>query len=257
LLNKPFDTSADLSSLRVMTCSTAPLSTRQWLRFEQTRGIRLLNLYGSSEAGWICGNRPQARKLGTVGYPVRHITFTILDNAGLPCQPNQPGHVFVQGGKLALGLLRADGSLEPLRTQPLAMRDLATQDEEGFVRIYGRTDDLIIRGGIKIMPQEIEEILLGHEGIQDAAAIGVPDPIYGQESVCFIVQKSAGGLNEAAVLAYCEMNLPRGKMPRRVFIVNSLPRSDRGKILRDVLRREWWTSDAGQAAGGPYLESDD
>ncbi|SEA61339.1 class I adenylate-forming enzyme family protein [Paraburkholderia sartisoli] len=242
LLDSPVDVSGgSLASLRVMTCSTAPLSPVQWERFEAHYGIHVLNLYGSSEAGWMCGNRSQRRKLGTVGYPAAHIGFTIVSPDGSPCGPGQEGQVVVSGPKLALGLLRADRSIEPLRGTALHTRDVASQDDEGFVRVSGRMDDLIIRGGVKIVPQEIEDALLAHAGVQDAVALGVPDPIYGQESVCFVVPHPGSILDARELLTHCRARLPREKLPRHVYVVESLPRSARGKILRDALRREWWT----------------
>jgi long-chain acyl-CoA synthetase len=240
--NPPGDTLVDLSTLRVMTCSTAPLSTLQWLHFEQSVGIRLLNLYGSSEAGWICGNRSERRRIGTVGYPAKYAQFAILNATGQACEVGELGQVTVSGAKLALGELQADGSLAPIRGTQFHTRDLASMDADGFVHIVGRTDDMIIRGGLKIGPQEIEEVLLAHERIVDAAAIGVPDPIYGQEIVCFVVSALPGALDEASILEYCAHHLPREKCPRRVFMVASLPRSARDKVRRDALRQEWWSA---------------
>ncbi len=235
LLDAPIDVSrGGLASLRVMTCSTAPLSPLQWARFEQQYGVHVLNLYGSSEAGWMCGNRMQHRKLGTVGYPAAHVGFAIVGPDGAPCAPNEPGQVVVSGPKLALGLLRADRSIEPIRGTALHTRDVASKDEDGFVRVSGRMDDLIIR-------QEIEDVLLVHTGVQDAVALGVPDPIYGQEPVCFVVPHPGATPDAQELLAHCRTQLPREKLPKQIYIVETLPRSARGKILRDALRREWWT----------------
>ncbi|HEY4352892.1 MAG TPA: class I adenylate-forming enzyme family protein, partial [Paraburkholderia sp.] len=186
LLEAPLDAPADtFASLRSMTCSTAPLSPVQWMRFEQQYGIRILNLYGSSEAGWMCGSRSQRRKIGTVGYPAAHIRFDIVDSEGVSCAPGAEGQVVVDGAKLALGVLLANGSMLAIRGAPLFTRDIAARDAEGFVRMSGRMDDLIIRGGVKIVPQEIEDTMRAHPEVQDVAALGVPDPVYGQETVCF------------------------------------------------------------------------
>jgi acyl-coenzyme A synthetase/AMP-(fatty) acid ligase len=243
LLEAPVDfNSASLASLRVMTCSTAPLSLVQWSRFEERYGIHVINLYGSSEAGWMCGNRAHRRKLGTVGYPAAHIGFQIVDVNGVPCPPEQEGQVVVSGPKLALGVRRADGTLDAIRGAALHTRDMATQDKEGFIRVSGRMDDLIIRGGVKIVPREIEDVVFTHPLVKDAAALGVPDPIYGQEPVCFIVPHPGVKLEAAEILMHCRTLLPREKLPKHIYIVEALPRSARGKILRDALRREWWTA---------------
>ncbi|MEZ0601177.1 class I adenylate-forming enzyme family protein [Paraburkholderia sp. IW21] len=241
LLEGPLDVdTAALASLRAMTCSTAPLSTPQWARFEARYGVHVINLYGSSEAGWMCGNRVYRRKFGTIGYPAAHIGFDIVDADGESCGPDEAGQVVVSGPKLALGLMRRDGGIDPIRGAPFYSRDIAARDTEGFVRISGRMDDLIIRGGVKIVPQEIEDVLLVHPQVQDAAAVGVPDPIYGQEPVCFVVPRPGSKLDARQLLAHCRQHLAREKLPKQFFIVDTLPRSARGKFLRDVLRRDWW-----------------
>ncbi|SEJ84878.1 class I adenylate-forming enzyme family protein [Paraburkholderia diazotrophica] len=241
LLEAPLDVPAGtFASLRAMTCSTAPLSPVQWRRFEQLYGIRILNLYGSSEAGWMCGNRLHRRKVGTVGYPAAHITFDIVDPEGVSCAPDVEGQVVVDGAKLALGMLQQDGSLLPIRGTPLFTRDIAARDAQGFVRMAARMDDLIIRGGVKIVPQEIEEVMRSHPQIQDVAALGVPDPLYGQETVCFVVPQPGTAPDTEALLAHCREHLAREKVPKDIFSIQSLPRSARGKILRDALRQQWW-----------------
>ncbi|WP_027211901.1 class I adenylate-forming enzyme family protein [Burkholderia sp. WSM2232] len=241
LLEAPLDVSADtFASLRAMTCSTAPLSPVQWARFEKHYGIRILNLYGSSEAGWMCGNRLQRRKPGTVGYPAAHISVDIVDANGLPCPVDVEGQVVVNGAKLALGVLQPDGSLLPIRGAPLFTRDIASRDADGFVRMAARMDDLIIRGGVKIVPQHIEDVMRMHPHVQDVAALGVPDPLYGQETVCFVVMQPGTAANLEALRAHCRQQLPREKMPKQIYAIATLPRSARGKILRDALRRQWW-----------------
>ncbi|WP_233833712.1 class I adenylate-forming enzyme family protein [Paraburkholderia sp. ZP32-5] len=241
LIEAPLDVRAGtFASLRAMTCSTAPLSPVQWQRFEKLYGIRILNLYGSSEAGWMCGNRLQRRRTGTVGYPAGHIVFDIVDSEGVPCGPDAEGQVVVDGAKLALGVLQRDGTLLPIRGKPLFTRDIAARDTDGFVRMAARMDDLVIRGGVKIMPQEIEDVLRMHPQVQDVAALGVPDPLYGQETVCFVVAQPGTIPDGQALRAHCSEHLPREKTPKEVYVVAALPRSARGKVLRDALRQQWW-----------------
>lgn len=241
LLEAPLPRSS-LAGVRAMTCSSAPLARLQWERFEALYGVEILNMYGSSEAGWMCANRPGLRKIGSVGLPVPRVTFGVLDADGHPCPPDQPGQVVVAGAKLALGLVRADGSLTPIRGAPFAMRDAAVRDGDGFVTILGRIDDLIIRGGVKVVPQEIEEVLLAHPDVADAAALGVPDSVYGQEPSCFVVPHAHGRIDVGALLAWCAQRLPREKLPKSVVIVDALPRNARGKLVRDELRRRWWSA---------------
>lgn len=243
LLNKPLgDTAKDVPTLRLMTCSTAPLTERQWVQFETTYGVRLLQLYGMSEAGWVCGNRHYKLKLGTVGLPALHQEFEIVDGGGRACPPGVEGEVTAGGPQTAIGYLLDDGTIDPVRPNRIKTGDLAFMDDDGFVHITGRTKDLIIRGGINIAPLEIDGVLLRHPGILDAAALGVPDPILGEEVVCYVVPKDGGtedALTEAAVREHCERHLPPAKVPKRIFLVAELPKSDRGKVLRDKLRENF------------------
>lgn len=237
LLNKPLGyTAEDLPTLRLMTCSTAPLSPDQWIKFEQMYGIQLLQLYGMSEAGWICGNRHYKWKRGTVGLPAVHQEFVIVDGEGRPCPPNVEGEVTIGGPQTALGTLKEDGTLEPVRGTRVRTGDLAVMDDEGFVTVTGRTKDLIIRGGMNISPVEIDNVLMASELVVEAAAVGIADPIYGEEVVCAVVPKSPGSFTPEMIIEHCQKHLPLAKVPKQVHVCAALPKNDRGKVLRDKLR---------------------
>ena len=235
----PTEEGRDFPTLRLMSCSTAPLTAEQWLQFEEMYGVKLLQMYGMSEAGWVCGNRTYKNRIGTVGIPALHQEFAIVDADGKPCPPGVEGEVTAGGPHTAVGYLRDDGTIEPIRPNRIKTGDLAIEDSDGFIRITGRIKDLIIRGGVNIAPVEIDEVLLKHSGILEAAAVGVPDKIYGEEVICYVVAKPGIGLTEASVSRHCEAFLPPPKMPKQIFIVADLPKSDRGKVLRDRLREDW------------------
>jgi acyl-CoA synthetase (AMP-forming)/AMP-acid ligase II len=240
LLNTPLGfTAKDVPTLRLMTCSTAPLTLEQWMRFEEMYGVKLLQMYGMSEAGWMCGNRHYRSKMGTVGLPALHQELEIVDAEGEPCPPNVEGEVTAGGPHCAVGYLLDDGTIEPIRSQRIRSGDLAIMDEDGFIRVSGRTKDLIIRGGVNIAPREIDEVLLEHPGVLDAAAVGVPDPVHGEEVVCYVVPRPGARVTEAAAIAHCRARLPAPKVPKQVMIVSELPKSDRGKVLRDKLKQDW------------------
>jgi long-chain acyl-CoA synthetase len=240
LLNKPLGiTAKDVPTLRQMTCSTAPLTREQWVRFEEMYGVKLLQMYGMSEAGWMCGNRHYASKLGTVGLPALHQELEIVDAQGRPCPPEVEGEVTAGGPHCAVGYLSDDGTIAPIRGHRIKSGDLAIMDADGFIRVSGRTKDLIVRGGVNIAPLEIDEVLLKHPGVLDAAAVGVPDPIQGEEVVCYVVPRPGVELTEAAVVEHCRARLAAPKVPKQVVIVADLPKSDRGKVLRDKLREDW------------------
>jgi acyl-CoA synthetase (AMP-forming)/AMP-acid ligase II len=202
-------------------------------------GVKLLQMYGMSEAGWICCNRHYRSKMGTVGIPALHQEFEIVDAEGRPCPANVEGEVTVGGPHCAIGYLRDDGTIDLIRGTRIKSGDLAIMDDDGFVRVTGRSKDLIIRGGINIAPLEIDAVLLEHPSVLDAAAVGVPDKIYGEEVVCYVVPRAGASLTEAQMIEHCQAHLPAPKVPKQVFMVAELPKSDRGKVLRDKLKIDW------------------
>jgi acyl-coenzyme A synthetase/AMP-(fatty) acid ligase len=245
LLNEPLGVTADdVPSLRLMTCSTAPLNPEQWERFEKMYGLTLLQLYGMSEAGWICGNRHYRRRMGTVGPPAKHQEFVIVDGDGRPCPPGVEGEVSVGGPQTCLGTISPEGVFERTRETRMKTGDLAVMDTDGFVRVTGRTKDLIIRGGVNIAPLEIDNVLLKNPKVLEAASVGVPDKIYGEEIVAYVVAKPGEALTAADVAAHCAALLPAYKVPKAVRLVADIPKSDRGKIKRDALKAIWLAENA-------------
>lgn len=239
LLNKPLGfTAKDVPTLRLMSCSSAPLTAQQWQQFEEMYGLTLLTWYGMSETGWICGNRHYKKKMGTVGPPSPHQELKIVDGAGNECAPGVEGEITVGGPQMAIGYLLDDGSIEPILGKRMKTGDLGVLDPDGFVRVTGRTKDLVIRGGVNIAPLEIDEVLIKHPAIAEAAAVGVPDKIYGEEVVCYVVAKDKA-LTEAMVLEHAAKFLPPAKTPKQVLFVGELPKSDRGKVVRDRLKEDW------------------
>ena len=240
LLNEPTGISAkDIPSLRLMTCSTAPLSPEQWKQFEEMYGVTLLQLYGMSEAGWICGNRHYKRQMGTVGPPAKHQEFLIVDTNENGCSPGTEGEVTIGGPQTCIATISPEGEWEDQRSVRIRTGDLAIIDKEGFVSVTGRTKDLIIRGGVNIAPLEIDNVLMRHPKIREAAVIGTPDKIYGEAITCYIVAKSGEKVSDQEVLKHCKESLPEFKVPKNIHLIDSLPKSDRGKVLRDDLKRLW------------------
>ncbi len=240
LLNEPPpEAERDVPSLQRMTCSTAPLSPDQWAKFENIYGVTLLQLYGMSEAGWICGNRHYRRAMGTVGPPAKHQEFIIVDGNGTACPPGVEGEITIGGPQTCMGTISPDGEFEDLSEARIKTGDLGMMDKDGFVTVTGRTKDLIIRGGVNIAPLEIDNVLLRNPKVREAAAVGVPDNIYGEEVIAFVSVKSGENLTEEDVKSWCADSLPAFKAPKHVYFTDELPKSDRGKVLRDGLRDIW------------------
>ena len=149
-------------------------------------GVTLLQLYGMSEAGWICGNRHYRRAMGTVGPPAKHQELIIVDATGGDCPHGVEGEITIGGPQTCMGTLSPEGEFEDLSESRIRTGDLGMMDEHGFVTVTGRTKDLIIRGGVNIAPLEIDNVLLRNPKIREAAAVGVPDGIYGEEILSLI-----------------------------------------------------------------------
>lgn len=244
LLDEPvaFDP-AEIASLRLMTASSAPLSPDRWRKFEAHYGIRLLQFYGASEGGWLCGNRHDKFRIGTAGPPARHMDLALLDPAGAVCGIGEEGEISIRGPQTAIASITADGEWVDRNGFRLTERervgDLGILDHDGFVTVTGRIKDVILRGGVSIAPLEIDAAIMSHPAVNEAAAIGVPDPIWGEEIACYVVATDGAHLTASDILDHSEHALPDFKRPRFVEFVDSLPKSDRGKVRRDDLRAIW------------------
>ncbi len=224
-----------LSSLRVITSSTAPLAAQYWHAFEHYYQRPLINLYGSTETGWISGNTLNERKLGSVGRVLNSVKLSFTTQPPIPGDAPVLRPFLVETEKIALGYLNTDGTLHSLRGKPFLMRDAAQLDADGYLHVWGRTDDLIIRGGVKISPAEIEATVANHPHIQDAAVIGLPDALYGMQIVCFFVPQQHHATPTVNIVQHCRLALPLEKIPQRFIPLSRLPRNHRGKILKRQL----------------------
>jgi acyl-coenzyme A synthetase/AMP-(fatty) acid ligase len=245
LLDRPTGVTAkDVPTLRLMSSSTAPLSPERWKQFEETYGLTLLQFFGCSEGGWVCGNRHYYRKIGTVGPPAKHQEFLLVDENGSPVPRGSEGEVTLGGPQCAKARYGDDGRWEDLRGQRVRLGDLAVMDDEGFIRVTGRIKDLIIRGGVNVSPVEVDNVLLRHPKVHEAAAVGVPDRIYGEEVVAYVVPKSGQKVTADEIRAHCAETLPEYRMPKQIFFVDALPKNDRGKVRREDLKKLWQESHA-------------
>jgi acyl-coenzyme A synthetase/AMP-(fatty) acid ligase len=231
---------SNLPKLRFLTCSSAPLFLDRWQAFEEIFGITLCQSGGSSEGGNTAAHRGNRRKRGTLGPPLKYQTIRIVDERGAEMPKGELGEIIVGGGlQQAFGYLNADGTIERLPNDGHHTGDLGRIDDDGHLIIVGRIKDLIIRGGVKIAPLEIDAVLHEIPGVAEAAAAGVPDPIYGEEVAGFITLSPGIASSSDQILAYCRTRLPQAKVPKSVLFVNELPKNSRGKIDRKALVDLW------------------
>jgi acyl-coenzyme A synthetase/AMP-(fatty) acid ligase len=225
----------DVPGLRFMTSSSAPLSVEKHLDFEKIYGIPINQQAGSSEGGWVCVSPPEKRKIGSAGPPVRSKDLFILNEQGKRCEVGEEGEIVYRGKSNALGYLKEDGSIDRFPVEGFHTGDMGYVDAEGYVFYTGRIKDLIIRGGVNISPMEITNRLMEHPDVKEAATIGIPDSIYGEEVASFIVPKPGCEIEEKDIISHCEKTLPDFKIPKVIRFLEEIPKSERAKASKKLL----------------------
>jgi len=239
LLNYPDADRFDTSSMRSWGSGAAPLPLEIVQPFETKFGGRLMEGYGLTEASPVVSAHRLSgvRKLGSVGQPIPGVEVAILDEADRPLPTDEPGEVCVRGPNVMLGYYRLpDETAEALRNDWLHTGDIGRIDEDGFLYIMERKKDLIIRGGFNIYPREVEEVLYAHPQVAEAAVIGTPDSLMGEEVIAFVALKRDVTADADELIRFCQAHLAKFKCPKQVRFVAALPKSPIGKILRKELR---------------------
>lgn len=176
---------------------------------------------------------PQQRRIGSIGRP-SGTQARVLGRDGQPLPDGEIGEIVLQGESVMAGYYKAPEVTRAAFTPDGWLRtgDLGYRDAQGYFYITGRAKELIIKGGENIAPREIDEALLRHPGVLEAAAVGVPDPAYGQEIVAFVVRREAVACDDAALRAHCLRELGRYKTPKEFRFIAELPRGPSGKVQR-------------------------
>jgi long-chain acyl-CoA synthetase len=229
----------DVPRLRYITSSSAPLLLEDWKRFEQRFGIPVAQGCGASEASWIAAIPGEQRRLGKVGRPFRYHDLAIVNADGQRLPPGEIGYVELGGfGDHPYRYLGDDGGIKVHSHGRFRTGDLGSLDADGFLTLSGREKELIIRGGAKISPLEIDSFLMQHADVIEAATVGVPDTIYGEEVVSYVVTRPGASADAASLLRYCA-TLPAFKAPKNILLSDSLPKTERGKLDRKALQNKW------------------
>jgi fatty-acyl-CoA synthase len=229
----------DTSALRWVMSGAAPLSTETARRFMARFGPVLWNFYGATETGMVtlAGPGDHVTRPGTIGRPLFGNQVRLLDDAGREVGPGEVGELYARNSMLITGYHRnTEATRDSQRDGFFSVGDLARRDADGYYYLESRKHDLVISGGVNIYPREIEDHLLGHPEIVDAAVVGVPDPEWGETLRAFIVVRAGSALTEHDVIEFCRTGLADFKRPRRVTFVAELPRNPTGKLLKRELR---------------------
>ncbi|MCZ6596679.1 MAG: long-chain fatty acid--CoA ligase [Planctomycetota bacterium] len=231
----------DLSSVKSCFSGSAPLPVDVLERFEKLTGARILEGFGLTETSPVTHVNPMegARKIGSIGIPVSDTDARVVDaDGGLEEKPvGEHGELLIKGPQVMQGYWNMpEESAGTFEDGWLRTGDLASMDEEGYFRIVGRKKDMIIAGGYNVYPDEIDDILMAHPDVLEAATIGVPDERRGETVKSFVVPQPGSRLTAEVLEAYCRDNLAAYKVPRAFEFLDELPKSTVLKVLRRELR---------------------
>ncbi|MEU6357072.1 FadD7 family fatty acid--CoA ligase [Streptomyces sp. NPDC047072] len=235
--------SAQAPPLKFVRSCSAPLNTATQRALERTFGAPLLSAYGMTESSHQATSEPLpqrgALRQGSVGRPTG-VAVRIVDRNGTPCPAGVEGEVWVQGPTVARGYL-GDGD-ESARTFVggwLRTGDLGALDGDGYLSLTGRIKNLINRGGEKISPEHVEDILAGCPGVAEAAVFAVPDAVYGQRVGAAVVVREADGAGREEILRYCREHLAPFEVPDRLEVVAALPYTAKGGLDRKAVQARY------------------
>ncbi len=261
IIDDPDFSKYDLSSLKVITYGAAPMP------FEVIRkaidvfpGVMFINAFGQTEtASTITALGPEdhvitgtdeekAKKLkrlqSSIGRPMEDVEVRIVDEHGKEVPRGETGEIVARGPRVMSGYWKdAEKTAKAIRDGWLHTGDMGYMDEEGYIYLAGRGDDMIIRGGENISPEEVENVLYSHPKIEEAAVIGIPDPEWGQEPKAVVVLQKGEKATPEEIIEFCRQRLSSFKRPRYVAFVDELPRTATGKVLKRVLREQHGKAD--------------
>ncbi|MBA6338840.1 AMP-binding protein [Colwellia sp. BRX8-7] len=208
--------------------------------WEKVTKTRLLEGYGLTECAPLVTMSPfnQQSYNGSIGLPVSSTDIRLIGDDGQEVALGEPGEMWVKGPQVMKGYHnRPDATDEVLKDGWLATGDIATMDENGFFKIVDRKKDMINVSGFNVFPNEIEEVLVMHDGVLEAAAIGIPHDTTGEAVKVFIVKKNPN-LAEQDIFDHCHEMLTNYKRPKLIEFIDELPKSNVGKVLRKELRKD-------------------
>jgi long-chain acyl-CoA synthetase len=240
LANLPAEVTPDTSSVRFAVCGAAPASVELLNKFESRYGIPIIEGYGLSEGSCASTLNPLngPRKPGTVGLPFPGQTILIVDANGNPVADGEAGEVLIQGPNVMRGYLnRPDETAKTLVDGWLHTGDIGRLDEDGYLILVDRAKDMIIRGGENIYPKEIEAVVYQLPDVAEAAVVGRPHALYGEEPVLFVSLTSGSTLDAEQIRAHLTDALAKYKLPVEITVVDELPKNPVGKIDKPSLRK--------------------
>ena len=227
--------------LRFAMCGSAPVPGEVMKRFEETFNCPVVEGYGLSESTCRSTFNPpdERRRPGSCGLPIGN-EMKVFDDNDNEVPTGELGEIVLRGDNILKGYFKnPEATANAFRNGWFHTGDIGYRDEDGFFYIVDRKSDMIIRGGENIYPREIDEVLYQHPAVAAAATIGVPDSLYGEEVVAFIVPKDGQKLSEAELLAFCSNRLADYKCPKSIHFLTDIPKGPTGKLLKRELAKRF------------------
>ena len=243
LLAEPGLTREACARMRLFVSGSAPLLAETHAEFERRAGHRILERYGMTETGMLTSN-PLAgeRRPGSVGPALPGTDVRVVDDRDQPLPAGEIGHIQVRGANVFAGYWRMPERNREEFTPDGYFRtgDVGMLSSDGYLSIVGRSKDLIISGGYNVYPKEVELALDELPGVQESAVIGVPHPDFGEAVTAVVVPRRGGAApGEGELIAALRKKLANFKVPKRVYVVDELPRNAMGKVQKNVLRERY------------------
>jgi|TARA_R110001606_G_scaffold46876_2_gene119770 long-chain acyl-CoA synthetase len=238
LLNTPGFAELDFSSLKMSLGGGMAVQRPVAEKWQKITSSKLMEGYGLTECSPLVTVSPYDLDSynGSIGLPAPNTEIKLMLDNGEEAAKGEPGELWVKGPQVMVGYYnRPDATAECLQDGWFATGDIATYDDEGFFYIVDRKKDMIIVSGFNVFPNEIEEVIAMHEGVLEAAAIGIPHDVSGEQVKVFIVKKDPS-LTEKDIIKHCRDNLTNYKVPKLVEFRDELPKTNVGKILRRALK---------------------
>lgn len=242
------ENSVDLDNLKLVVCGGAPLYVADEIAAVDCLGPKVAQIYGQGESPMTITAQSARRiaahiaasdcvALASVGHPLPGVEIRIAGPDDSPLPAGEVGEILVRGPSVMVGYWNnAEASARTLRNGWLHSGDIGCLDERGQLSLKDRSKDVIISGGSNIYPREVEDVLLTHSALAEAAVIGCPHPDWGEEVVAIVVVRAGHGVTEEELERICLEKIARFKRPKRYCFVSALPKNSTGKVLKTALR---------------------
>lgn len=230
-----------LGAVRYCFSAAASIAAEHVCQWKDRTGLSIFESYGMSEAApMVTYNHYFRHVVGSVGTSVSGVEVEIRDHKGNPVKPGEKGEICIRGRNIMKGYLNnPQANAEAFwKNGWFRSGDIGIFDENGYLFIVDRIKDMVITGGENVYPREVEEILYTHPDVSECAVIGLPDPDWGEKVTAFIVTKSGKSIDYMEVKAFLKSQLSPFKVPKEYRIIDELPKSPTGKILKRMLKQE-------------------